>query len=172
MSIPANAHATAKHTLTLLVPLYEALKLSAKKQGLESNEIIVNLIAEFTIGDGTLDEYTRKRFLMSRELIKQVVEAAERRCRNGEFTPNITLEAIQECTADEAWAAKYRDYVENDIYKHGNPLKAINREFGFRIRAAIGGRVKKDDTGKPVNVKVAGEVIQSYSLMEGADLAA
>lgn len=169
MSIPANAHNTAKHTLTLLVPLYDALKLSAAKMGLEPNEVIVNLIADYTIDDGTLDEYTRKRFLMGRELINQVVEVARRRCREGKFAPTITLDAIGECTDDPAWAATYREYVEDDIYKHGNPLKAINREFGFRVRAAIGGRVKKDDNGKPINVKVTGAIIQSYTLMDEFD---
>ncbi len=166
MSTLANAHATAKHTLTLLDPLYDALKLSAAKLGLEPNEVIVSLIAEHTIKDGTLDDYTAKRFLMGRELIEQVVEVARRRCREGQFAPTITLDAIQECTDDPAWIAKYRDYVEDDVFKHGNPLKAINREFGFRIRAAIGGSVQKDADKKPINVKVAGKIIQSFTLME------
>ena len=172
MSRPANAHTTAKHTLTLLVPLYEALKRSGKKQGLEPNETIVNLIAEFTTRDGTLDDYTAKRFAMSQKLINEVIDVAQRRCQQGKFTPAITLDAIQECTADRAWADMYREYVEDDIYKHGNPLKAINREFGFRIRAAIGGTVQKDTEGKPINVKVAGEIIQSYTLMEKFEQAA
>ena len=169
---PANAHLTAKHTLSLLVPLYKALENSAAKQGLEPNEVIVDLIAKFTDDDGTLDDYTAKRFRTSRELIERVVTVARRRCREGQFAETITLDSIKECTDDEAWIAMYRDYVEDDVFKHGNPLKAINREFGFRIRAAIGGKVRKDDTGKPINIKVAGAIIQSFTLMEGFSKAA
>ena len=58
----------------------------------------------------------------------------------------------------------------DDIYKNGNPLKGgINREIGYRVRAAIGGEVMKDNDGKPVLAKVLGEVIQSYTPMADYD---
>ena len=42
------------------------------------------------------------------------------------------------------WVAGYREFVQDDIYKNGNPLKgAINRETGFRIRAGIGGNFQR-----------------------------
>lgn len=166
-----NPHSTAKHTLTLQTSLYKALKKSAVKQGIDPYEIIVKLVEDYTMKDGTLDEYTRKRVVLGRELLHTVVETAKKRCLNGHFTENITLETIKECRENSEWVEKYREYVEDDIFKSGNPLKAINREFGFHIRLAIGGDVKKDAAGKPVNVKIAGEIIQSYTLMAHSQLA-
>jgi hypothetical protein len=165
-----NPHSTAKHTLTLLGTVYQALRKSAAKRGLEPNEVIVNLIVDLTISDGTLEEYTKGRIVLERSLIGRVVEAAKRQCAEGRFTPSITLDAIRTCTADAQWKADYQRYVEDDIYKNGNPLKGpINREFGYRVRAAIGGVVDKDEAGKSINTKVVGEIIQSYTPMVSFD---
>lgn len=66
--------------------------------------------------------------------------------------------------AGAEWAAKYRFYVQDDIFKNGNPRKGpINREIGFRIRQAVGADVEKDSNGKPMMKKVLGQVIQSYT---------
>lgn len=162
-----NPYTTAKHTLTLLETIYRALKKSAEKRGVEPNELIVDLIVAETIKDGTLDDYTKTRYQLGRSLVERVVDTARQLCRDGKFSESINLDVIHLCTMDKAWAADYRTYVEDDIFKHGNPLKVINREFGFRIRAAIGGKVKKGPDGKPLNVKVAGEIIQSYTPMVG-----
>ncbi len=94
---------------------------------------------------------------------------ARQRCLDGRFSRAITVETFQDCAKDPVWAADYRTYVKDDIFKHGNPLKGINREIGFRIRAAIGGHVETGADGKPVLEKVLGEVIQSYTPMRSFD---
>ena len=165
----ADAPKTAKHTLTLQAPIYEALKRSAAKRGLDVNTHMQNVLTDHVIDDDTLDAETRAQIELGRSLIDRAVETAKQRCRDGLFARTITLDTFQACTADPKWAADYKTYVGADIFKHGNPLKRINREIGFRIRAAIGGEVEKDDTGAAVNAKVLGEVIQSYTPMKAFD---
>jgi hypothetical protein len=160
---------TSKHTLTLLVSVYSALKASAAKQDLEPNELIQNLIIDHVIAAGTLDAETRAHIELGRSLIARAVEVAKQRCRDDLFSEAITLETFQACTADPAWAADYETYIEDNIFKHGNPLKRINREIGFRVRAGIGGTVVKDGQGKATTAKVLGEVIQSYTPMAAFD---
>lgn len=166
----SNAYTTVKHTLTVQASIFEALGKSAEKRGIEINQLIVDLIVEATIRDGTLDDQTKARYRLGRSLVDRVVETAVRLCEEGKFSESITLDAIRTRTADPEWATDYRTFIENDIYKHGNPLKIINREFGSRIRAAINGLVKKDALGKVLNVKVVGEIIQSYTPMAKYDL--
>jgi hypothetical protein len=102
--------------------------------------------------------------------VARAVEVATQRCRAGLFASSITADTFHACAAEPAWAADYRAYVGDDIYKNGNPLKGgINREIGFRVRQAIGGEVMKDDAGRPVVAKVLGEVIQSYTPMADYD---
>ena len=166
----ASATRTAKHSLTLLVSVYDALKVSAAAQGLEPREVIQNLIIDHVIAAGTLDKVTREHIETGRRLVAHAVQVARQRCRDGLFASSITLDTFHACAADPQWAADYRAYVGDDIYKNGNPLKGgINREIGYRVRAAIGGEVMKDNDGKPVLAKVLGEVIQSYTPMADYD---
>jgi hypothetical protein len=73
---------------------------------------------------------------------------------------------------DPEWVSGYREFVQDDIYKNGNPHKGvINREIGFRIRAGIGGETVKGPDGKNVTAKVLGEIIQSYTPMADFDRA-
>jgi hypothetical protein len=160
---------TAKHTLTLLTSVYEALKLSAERDGVEPNELIQSLIIDRVIADGTLDAETQEHILTGRRLIATAVDVAKQRCRDGLFADTITLDTFKACCADAKWLKDYEAYVGDNPYKNGNPLKAINREIGFGIRRAIGGIVQKDDGGKAVTVKVLGEVIQSYTPMASFD---
>ena len=89
---------------------------------------------------------------------------------DGGFSEHITLEATQHCTRVPRWLEDYATCIEDDVYKHGNPLKGpINRAIGAQIRAGIGGVVKKDSNGKPVMKRVLGEVIQSFTMFESFD---
>ena len=159
---------TSKHTLTLFTTVYQALKRSAENQGLEPNELIQTLIIDHVIQAKTLDTVTQEHIMRGRRLISKAVEVAKKRCRDGQFADTITLDTFRACSADPKWIADYEAYVGDNPYKNGNPLKSINREIGFGIRRAIGGQVVKE-SGKPVTVKVLGEVIQSYTPMSAFD---
>ena len=72
------------------------------------------------------------------------------------------------CAAEYGW--DYARCIEDDVYKHRNPLKGpMNRAIGAQIRAAIGGVVKKDSNGNPVIKRMLGEIIQSYTLFDAFD---
>lgn len=92
-----------------------------------------------------------------------VCEALEM-CQAGKRSRTITRDAIQACTRDPVWAAHYRFYVGDDIFKNGVEAKGeINRELGWQIKRAVGGEVEKDANGKTINQKVLGEIIQSFT---------
>lgn len=154
----------SKHTLTLPDGVYRALEASAAKLGLEPNTLIQDLIVEHVIAAGTLDEANREQIQAYKWLVAQAVECAKLRCREGGFSPSLTADTFKACAEDPDWAAKYRFYVQDDIYKNGNPRKGpINREIGYRIRHAVGAEVEKDSKGATVMKKVLGLVIQSYT---------
>jgi hypothetical protein len=163
MSSPQVDRVT-KHTLTLPDKVYEALAASAAKLGTEPNVLIQDLIVEHVIAAGTLDKETTEQIQAYKWLVARAVQHAVEQCRQGHFSPSITAETFKACAEDAEWAAKYRFYVQDDIFKSGNPRKGpINREIGFRIRQALGAEVEKEPNGKPVLKKVTGHVIQTYT---------
>lgn len=154
----------SKHTLTLPDGVYRALEASAAKRGLEPNELIQDLIVQQVIEDGTLDREIEKQIQAYKWLVAKAAAYAVQECRNGNFRSSLTADTFEACANDPEWAAKYRFYVQDDIFKNGNPRKGpINREIGFRIRQAIGAEVEKDANDKPVLKKVLGSVIQTYT---------
>lgn len=164
MSPTPQVDKVTKHTLTLPDGVYEALETSAEKQGIEPNVLIQDLIVEHVIAAGTLDKATQEQIQAYKWLVAKAVEHAKERCREGNFSPSLTAETFKACTEDPEWAAKYRFYVQDDIFKSGNPRKGpINREIGYRIRHAVGAQVEKDAKGTTVLKKVVGQVIQSYT---------
>lgn len=156
-----------KLSLTLPKPIHDALKKQAQQERRELGEHLQRVLSEHVINNpDLLPESDARRLRFSWELVGQAVEAAKQICRDGKFSRSITLDAILKCMEDPNWVAKYREVVGDDIYKNGNPRKGpINREIGYRIRAGIDGLVEKVD-GKPVVVKVLGQIIQSYTPME------
>lgn len=153
-----------KHTLTLPDGVYKALVASAEQQGLEPNVLIQELIVDHVIAAGTLDKTTQQQIETLKWLVAKAVEYAKERCRSGNFSPSLTADTFKACADDPEWAAKYRYYVQDDIFKNGNPRKGpINREIGFRIRAAVGAEIERDDNGKAALKKVLGSVIQTYT---------
>ena len=164
MAASPQVDKVSKHTLTLPDGVYKALEVSAERLGIEPNELIQDLIVERTIADGTLDETTTAQIRAYKWLVAEAVERAKQRCREGLFKSSLTADVFEACAEDQEWADRYRFYVQDDIYKNGNPRKGpINREIGFRIRAAIGAEVEKDSKDATVMKKVTGLVIQSYT---------
>jgi hypothetical protein len=121
-------------------------------------------VVEHVIQAGTLDRETQAELEAYKWAVVRAVEVAKQRLRNNAPIETLTPDTFAECAMDPEWVSKYRAYVQDDIFKNGNPRKGpINREIGFRIRAAIGAQVMKDESGKVVLRKVLGNVIQSYT---------
>ena len=159
-----------KFSQSLATPVYNALKREAQEFGRELPEHTQRLLTQRVIDRQTIATDDAERLKLTWHVVDQCVETAKRICRDGGFSEHITLEAIQQCTRDPSWLEDYATCIEDDVYKHGNPLKGpINRAIGVQIRAGIGGAVKKDSNGKPVMKRVLGEVIQSYTLFDAFD---
>lgn len=101
-------------------------------------------------------------------LIRKVVEIAVKMERDHEFSPDITLHVFRRAMQDKAFVTDYTAHIGGaNPYVHGNPLKEVNRELGWRIKNALPVEVVKDSEGKPVERRnLKGEVIQSYTLLK------
>jgi hypothetical protein len=104
-------------------------------------------------------------------LIRKVVEIATKMFHNDEFSQDLTLHVFRRAMQDEAFVADYTAHIGGaDPYVHGNPLKEVNRELGWRIKNAVPVEVVKDADGKVVERRnLKGEVIQSYTLLKLQD---
>jgi hypothetical protein len=104
-------------------------------------------------------------------LIRKVVEIATKMFRDGDDPRDITLHVFRRAMQDRAFVDDYTAHIGGaDPYVHGNPLKEVNRELGWRIKNAMPVEVVKDEDGKPVERRnLKGEVIQSYTLLKRPD---
>ena len=105
-------------------------------------------------------------------LIRKVVGIAIKMRREGGFSRDFTLHVFRRAMQDEAFVADYTAHIGGaDPYVHGNPLKEVNRELGWRIKNALPeAEVVKDKDGKVVERRnLKGEVIQSYTLLKLRD---
>ncbi|WP_146259530.1 hypothetical protein [Palleronia aestuarii] len=155
---------TTKPSINIHPSVYGALEKIAAKQNIDVNEVIQRALIDFTWNERALDEEAYKELKMSRELIDQAVQVAQEICERDGFRSDITYEAIKVCKEDPEWIEKYRVIVGDDIYRNGNPRKGpINRQIGLRIRRATGAQPRLGSNGKPENVKVSGDIIQTYT---------
>ena len=160
----------AKFSQSVPAPVHAGLEKKARELGQDSHEYIQRVLTQHVIDQHAIVDDVAKRLQLTWRVVDQCVEVARQICRDGHFSAHITLEAIQQCTRDLNWLEDYARCIEDDVYKHGNPLKGpINRAIGAQIRAAIGGMVKKDSNGKPVMKRVLGEIIQGYTLFDAFD---
>jgi hypothetical protein len=115
---------SVKHPISLPESVWRALEASAKDRRMETRELIQKVLEDF---------------IDRRWLIDRVKEAAMSLCRSGQFASSLISDAIVQCEGDPEWAARYTAYVRDDMYKHGNPRKDINRDFGWHIIRSVGG---------------------------------
>ncbi len=156
-----------KLSMRIDAPLWRAwIKLAEREHYDPIDRIKMMMSAEVINADPpVLEDDEKARFERLNRLIRTIVEIAVAMFRNGEFTSDITLHVFQRAMADDAFRKDYTDHIGGaDPYTHGNPLKEVNRELGWRIKNAIPVEVVKDDDGKPVEVRnLKGQVIQSYT---------
>ena len=161
---------TTKLSMTLPTSVYAALGREANAFRRDIYEHIQRVLAEHVIETESLPAEEARMIELMWSLVDRTVDAAKAICREGGFNEDITLRAIERAKQDPRWIQDYATYVQDDIYKNGNPRKGpINREIGFRIREGIGATVIKDSTGKSATKKVLGEIIQSYTPMASFD---
>lgn len=131
---------TTKLSMTLHAPVYEALETEAHDHRRDLHEHIQRVLAEHVIKTNSLPGKEAAMIELMWSLVDRAVNAAREICRENKFDEDITLRAIKRAKEDPQWIEDYAAYVQDDIYKNGNPRKGpINREIGFRIREGIGG---------------------------------
>lgn len=164
MSDKPTLDKVSKHTLTLADGVYGALQISAERANLEPNDLIRDLILDRVIADGTLDEKTTKQVQTYKWLVVEAVKLAKQMCSDGTVKPSLTADVFEALAQNKDWAEQYEFYVQDNMYKSGNPRKGpINREIGYRVRAAVGAAVEKDANGVTAIRKPTGLIIQTYT---------
>ena len=170
MKNPPSNETPTSATVTISLPgwLYEAVQRAIAALGGEVSLIVHRALVDYLKVKGFLPQAEADRFDQFWNLVNHVVLKAKEIARDGEFPETITLDAIHLAMKDEWWVKAYQTYIGADIYRTGIAEKGpINREIGFRVKEALGAKVKKDN-GKVVTAKVLGEIIQSYTPLVAA----
>jgi hypothetical protein len=164
---------TVKLSMRIYKRLWAGWSELARRTGYDPVDYIkMMMIAMVTTADPPVLELEEKSRLQRLDrLIRKVVEIAIEMFRNGEFSPDITLRVFQRAMQDQAFVADYKTHIGGaDPYVHGNPLKEINRELGWRIKNSLPVEVVKNEDGTPREQRnLKGEVIQSYTLLKLRD---
>ena len=111
-----------KVSQTLPTPVHDALRLEARLLGREPNEHIQRILIQHVINNETIAHDDAERLRLVWRVVDRCVRTARSICREGGFSEDITLHAIQRCTRDPSWLRDYAKCIEDDVYKHGNPL--------------------------------------------------
>ena len=162
-----------KLSLSLQTSVLEALKKEAKTL---NREVLDHLRIELTdraIASGHLEKSEEEKLKLFREVCGGVAREALDICKRGDFTPDITLQAIKNCQSrsDSSWLSSYSKYIDGDIFGKDNPRKKfLNQSIGYSVIMAIKGKRRIGKNGKPVVVKVTGEIIKSYTRIDGFEI--
>ncbi len=161
---------SVKLSMRIDSPLWAAWSKLAAQAGYDPIDYMrMMIVTAVTQADPPVLEGEAKAHLERLDrLIRKVVEIAVAMFRNREFSADITLRVFRLAMKDPAFVADYTTHIGGkDPYVHGNPLKEVNRELGWRIKNAMPVEVVKGPDGKPVEQRnLKGEVIQSYTLLK------
>ena len=167
------ADTTVKLSMRIDSPLWAAWSELARRAGYDPIDYMrMMLIAEVVKADPPVLEPEENRRLQRLDrLIRKVVKIATEMFHNGEFSPEITLRVFQRAMQDQVFLADYMAHIGGaDPYLHGNPLKEVNRELGWRIKNSMPVEVVKGEDGKPVERRnLKDQVIQSFTLLKLRD---
>jgi hypothetical protein len=138
----------------------------AQKRKLRSSDFASRLIEDRLKELNLLTDDLAADIDLARSLLDRAIQEAMRIVSEEEFRSSITFDTIQSLSNDADWLGDYAKLVRDDPYKTGNPLKqTINQNLGYYIKKTVGAKSMLAD-GKPVNVKVKGSIIQSYTRLE------
>jgi hypothetical protein len=162
--LPSAAPSSAVVSVSLPGWLNQAVQRAVAADGGEVSLTMHRALVPYLMKQGFLPQAEADRFDLFWRLVNHVVLKAKEIAHDYQFPETITLDAIHMAMKDEWWVTGYRTYIGADIYRTGVAEKGpINREIGFRVKEALGARVKKDANGKVMTTKVLGEIIQSYT---------
>jgi hypothetical protein len=165
----ADGHKGVKVTFWQDEPVHAALVKDAKSKRRDIVAHVQSLLVDYVLEAGLLDDKEANRQRLRLSLLQRVAEAAVAIFQNEGVPPDIINRAIADCMTNQGFATDYEIYVGDNPYKHGNPRKEINKEFGRAVKAAVGAKTKRTANGKAVKTPVAGAIIQSYTVLEPAD---
>ena len=143
-----------------------AFLASAKQAGLRPADHASRILEDYLIENCLLSREDEQDVRLGRTLIERAVERALSLVKEEGFRPSITFDAIQSISSDPDWLRDYATLIRDDPYKTGSPRKqTINQNLGFYIKKALGAH-SVEANNKPMNVKVKGSIIQSYTPLE------
>lgn len=151
-------------TLSLSNGVWEALTADACAKKLDPGVHANRILEDYLLKHGKIaDTVTKDEIVLSRELIERAVLMAMKLGEKS-LPPSITFDVIQTVSAEKDWIEKYEKLVGDNPFKHGNPKKhTINQNLGYYIKKALGAESATNADGSPMNVKVTGSIIQSYT---------
>lgn len=153
-----------KMSLSINGVTHEGLQLEAVKKGMDVPSVIQRVLAKHVTEAGFLEFSKAKRLEEFWWLVDEVVKQALIICDRDGPSSDITAKACTECAGDPAWCKRYEAYIGGPAFGKGNPEKGpVNREIGFRIRAALNAEVRTKPDGNSDSAKVQEGIIQTYS---------
>jgi len=165
-----TADTTVKLSMRIDKGLWEAWKIVAKCAAYDPVDYIKTMMIKAVIEavPPVLETQEKGRLERLVRLNNRIVEIARATFVNEPFSADLTLRIFRRAMEDTEFVKDYTAHIGGkDPYLHGNPLKDVNRELGWRIRNALPVEVVKDNNGKPVEQRnLKGEIIQSFSLLK------
>lgn len=150
-------------TCTFSDTIKTAIDAAAAQRNLAPKDLIGRLTEDYLAANKFLDATTESDIKLSRELLDEAVAKALHIRETEGFSRDITYKTISQLCEDTHWIEKYTQLVKANPYKHGNREKVtINQNLGYYIKRALGAQSEMKN-GRPVNEKVTGSIIQSYT---------
>ena len=150
--------------VSLSAEVHSALEQDARTANLRASDQAVRIVENHLIARGLLNEDVKAEIALARSLVDRAVEEALRIVEREGFRPSITFDAIQAVCRDASWLQDYSTLIQDDPFKTGSPRKqTINQNLGYFIKKAVGANSVVGPSGRPINTKVKGSIIQSYT---------
>lgn len=150
-------------TLRLLPAVMAAIGRQANDAGLDVADYMSAVLSRHAMP--SMDDTIEVRRLEAELSVKdQAVAIARRISPMDAFDDDVTLKVFQEIKADQELLARYQRSISAPDGSVDRKRRArINRTLGSTICAAVNGRAKKTNGGKPITAYVTDELIRSYT---------
>lgn len=159
---------TKSYTFSVPLAVADGLENDPKREGASHSEHITSIVMNYLEKAGLLPEPIMRERKLLRELRDEAIEKMWDIEREGGLDSAITLKTFHACALDDAWLAKYKEYIQDDqAYRTGNPRKTnANQTIGSRIKSVLGADDLLDENGRPLRARALKEIIQTYQLLK------